>query len=253
MKKSITRISLLLAGLVAAPAAFAADWYTGAPVTGVAAPAAAQFGMAIDAAATADTLGSKYGTLIGTIAPFTALQESGFRLRLGAVLGQYTYVGSAGVGRVKGTQEDGSFMVGYEWVSRRLTVAAYVGADYNNNKLDKTDPANTAAGSAAGVKVAVDFNYRPTDFVMLSGVGSYSTAHNSYYVRVKGGYALAPELYVGPEAIMLGDDFFRQWRVGGHITGARVGLLQFGVSAGFLVDKVRGTGAYGILDARLAF
>ena len=60
-------------------------------------------------------------------------------------------------------------------------------------------------------------------------------------------------VYVGPEAIFMGDDFFQQWRVGGHVTGATFGMLSLGASAGILVDKVRGTGMYGIVDARVGF
>ena len=243
-------VASMLGALQASPAS-AADWYTGAPVIGVAAPRAS-FGVAIDTAITVDSKDSKYATLIGTIAPFTDFDQSGTRLRIGGVVGQYSY-DSANVGRVKGTQEDGTFMVGYEWVARRFSVAAYVGGDINNNSLSVYDANNKAQGTAYGVKVAVDFNFRPTDDLMLAGVGSYSTAHNSYYARIKGGFAVLPEIFVGPEALFLGDDFFRQWRAGGHVTGARLGPLQFGVSGGFLNDRVRGTGVYGILDARAAF
>ena len=252
----VTRLLPLLAALSATQIvsrAQAADWYTGAPVIGVAAPRAPTFGVAIDAAVTADTKDSKYATLIGTIAPFTNFDQSGMRIRLGGVIGQYAYVGGNGIGRVKGTQEDGSFLVGYEWVARRFTVAAYIGGDINNNQLDKVDTANASQGTAYGVKVAIDFNWRPTDDLMLAGVASYSTAHNSYYTRIKGGFAMLPGIFVGPEALFLGDDFFRQWRAGGHITGASIGPLQFGVSGGILNDRVRGTGLYGILDARAAF
>lgn len=229
----------------------AADWYTGAPMTGVAAPRSS-FGMAIDAAVTADSKDSKFVTVIGTIAPFTSLEQTGMRMRIGAVAGKYAY-DSANVGRVNGTQEDGSFMVGYEWVARRLSLAGYVGGDVNNNKIDKTDTNNQSTGTAYGVKVGVDFNWRPTDDMMLAGVASYSTAHSAYYTRFKYGFALLPGVFVGPEALFLGDSFFTQWRVGGHITGASIGPLQFGVSGGMLNDKVRGTGVYGILDARASF
>ena len=249
-----TRVSRLLPLLAAlfASGAQAADWYTGAPVIGVAAPRAPAFGVAIDAAVTVDSKDSRFATLIGTIAPFTSFDHSGMRMRIGAVAGQYAY-DSSNVGRVKGTQEDGSFMVGYEWVARRFSVAAFVGGDINNNKIDKVDLNNTSTGTAYGVKVAIDFNWRPTDDMFLSGVASYSTAHNSYYTRLKYGFAVLPGIFVGPEALFLGDDFFRQWRAGGHITGASIGPLQFGISGGILNDRVRGSGVYGILDARAAF
>ena len=42
-------------------------------------------------------------------------------------------------------------------------------------------------------------------------------------------------------------------RFGLHITGFRFGALQFGVSGGYVSDKVRGSGGYGIIDARVLF
>ncbi|MDE2362204.1 MAG: cellulose biosynthesis protein BcsS [Hyphomicrobiales bacterium] len=260
--------------------AFATDWYTGAPGSQAPAPPqssyisffdqnpeptwtksapvirvaepAPKFGVAIDAAVTADTKDSKFFTAIGTIAPFSDFNQSGMRLRIGGVIGTYAYNNTT-LGRINGKQEDGSVMIGYEWVTPNASFAIYGGGDFNNNTLDKYDPNNTSVGQASGVKVAVDFNYRPTPYTMLSGVGSYSTAHNAYYARLKAGYAIAPSTYIGPEAIFMGDDFFRQWRLGGHVTGAAFGPLQLGASAGVLVDKVRGTGLYGIIDARVGF
>ena len=264
-------------------AASAAEWYTSAPLSqGVAptayiasfppqtdpvytsyapvsksadyvTPAAKEtFGAAIDFAVTADSKGSRFATAIATIAPFSGLDESGMRMRLGGVIGQYSYTNST-LGKINGTQSDVSFMIGYEWVTARASFGVYGGANYDNNSTDKYDPNNTSVGKGTGMKIAVDFSYRPTDYTMFSGVGSFSTFHSAYYTRMKAGYAIAPQLYVGPEAVFMGDDFFKQWRVGLHMTGAKFSMLQVGASAGVLVDKVRGTGIYGILDARLGF
>lgn len=284
-------VFLAVIAAVAPGAARATDWYTGAPggaappptafissfaqpVEPVSAPVGStsstesywsggssssssgsksRFDAAVDIAVTADTKGSRFGTVIGTIAPFGGFDQSGARLRLGGVLGQYSYIGGGAVGRVSGTQADGSFMVGYEWVTRRASFAIYGGANYNDNKTDKADPNNASIGQGTGLKVAIDFSYRPSEFTMFSGVASFSTVHNAYYARLKGGYAFAPQIYVGPEAIFMGDDFFQQWRIGMHMTGAKFSMLQLGVSGGVLVDKVRGTGLYGILDARVGF
>ena len=228
-----------------APVSKSAD-YVGAP------GAKESSGAAIEQAWTADTKGSRFATAIATIAPFTGLDESGIRLRLGGVVGQYSYTNST-LGTIKGTQSDVSFMIGYEWVTARASFGVYGGANYDNNSIDKYDSANTSVGKGAGMKIAVDFNYRPTDYTMFSGVASFSSFHSAYYARLKAGYALAPQLYVGPEAVFMGDDFFQQWRVGLHMTGAKFSMLQVGASGGVLVDKVRGSGIYGILDARLGF
>jgi hypothetical protein len=226
----------------------AADWYTGERV-----PEAPKRSVAIDTAVTADTHGSIFGTLIGTIAPFDGLDQDGFRLRLTGVLGRYSYVGSNGIGRVDGTQSDGSFMVGYEWVINAATVAIYVGADISDNRLSINDPNNASKGVHAGGKIAMDFYVNPTVNTMASGTVSYASANNAYYSRFKLGVAVAPQLFVGPEVLVLGDNFYSQWRAGIHLTGLRMGPMQFGISGGYLDDKVRGHGGYGILDARLTF
>lgn len=234
--------------LASAATARAADWYTGERVE-----AAPKPHVTIDTAGTADTQGSVFGTMIGTIAPFDGLDESGLRFRLTGVLGRYSYIGGNGIGRVTGTQSDGSFMVGYEWVLNAATVAIYAGAEINDNRLSVNDPNNASKGLHAGGKIALDFYVNPTPNSMLSGVLSYTTASNAYYTRFKAGLAIAPQLYVGPEILVLGDNFYSQWRAGLHLTGLRLGMMQFGISGGYLDDKVRGHGAYGIVDARLTF
>ena len=61
---------------------------------------------------------------------------------------------------------------------------------------------------------------------MLALIAYYSTVDNSYYTRLKFGVELADYVYVGPEALALGDDYFSQGRVGAHFTG-----LKFGAAA----------------------
>jgi hypothetical protein len=245
----IRKIGAFVAAALLPLTAQAADWYTGERTQEI----VAKKNVAIDTAATVDTNGSLYGTVIGTIAPFDGLDQDGFRLRLGGVVGRYSYVGSNGIGRVNGTQSDGSFLVGYEWVIRAATIAVYVGADVENNKLSINDPNNSSAGTHVGAKVAADFYFNPTPYSMAAGTISYSTSNNAYYSRFKLGLAVIEQLYAGPEMLFLGDNFFSQWRFGAHLTGLRLGAMQFGLSGGYLSDKVRGHGGYGILDARLTF
>lgn len=275
-------LSLALLALLS-PYARASEWYTGAPGsmtptqsspsyisffdastttpawTKSSAPVAVEpysapskFGVAIDTALTADTKGSRFASVIGTIAPFSEIDRSGLRLRISGVVGTYGYTNTA-VGQITGTMQDGSVLIGYEWMTAKASFGIYGGIDFSNNQLNKYDANNGSVGQATGAKIALDFSYRPTATMMLSGVASYSSAHSAYYARLKAGWAIAPSTYVGPEVIFMGDAFFQQWRVGGHITGATFGPVQLGASAGLMNDRVRGSGIYGILDGRLAF
>lgn len=247
-------MKMMIVGVVAlicaATGARAADWYTGAPESG----RRGGTDVAIDFSVEATTQRSLYAALIGTIAPFAKMEESGARLRLGGVLGRFSYIASgAGIGRVDGRQEDGFALVGYEWASRTGTFAIYGGLEAQNTTLSKVDPANSVHGGSVGGKIEAEFYVNPTSFTMISGVASFSSVHNGYYGRLKAGVAITERIFVGPEVIVLGDAFFSQYRFGAHISGVQLGMLQVGVSGGYLRDRIRGSGAYGLLDARVGF
>lgn len=230
----------------------AADWYTGVPTDGPPAPKAPR--VAIDIAIDGTSQRALSGALIGTIAPFAPMDRSGMRVRLSGLAGTYVYApANPFLGEVHGTIVGGAFLVGYEWVFRRATVGLYAGGEVVNNTISPDDPNNSAKGGSGGLKIAADFYVTPTDETMIAGVLSYSTNYNSYYGRLKFGMALADHIYVGPEVVALGDNFFQQWRLGGHVTGLRFGMLQFGAAVGFLNDRVRGGGIYGTLDTRVTF
>ncbi|MCC3245521.1 cellulose biosynthesis protein BcsS [Methylocystis sp. WRRC1] len=244
--------TVALAALTSLPEAKAADWYTGVPTDGTPAPRAPR--VAIDVAIDGTSQRALSGALIGTIAPFTAMDRSGMRVRLSGLAGTYVYAPSNPfLGEIHGTIVGGAFLFGYEWVFKRATVALYAGGEVVNTSLSPNDPNNSAKGGSGGLKLAADFFTTPTDQTMIAGVLSYSTNYNSYYGRLKFGMALSDHVYVGPEVVALGDNFFQQWRLGGHVSGLRFGALQFGAAAGFLNDRVRGGGVYGTLDTRVTF
>jgi hypothetical protein len=246
------RVGLLLSlaflfGMAAA--ASAADWYTGASDdTSVKTAPTVAIDMAIDAT----SQNALAGALIRTIAPFAPLDQSGMRVRLSGVAGKYDYA-SSDLGIINGVLEQGAFLVGYEWVGRQIKVAGFVGAEAAHNSITPNDPNNSVKGTYGGLKLGVDFYSNPTDATMLSGVATFSTNHDAYYVRAKFGVAVGDQLYVGPEALLLGDDFFHQLRIGGHTSGFKIGPIQAGVSGGYLYDYVRGSGGYGILETRVMF
>lgn len=256
------------AAMTLAGAARAADWYTGVPTDGETPQRRPR--ATIDFSFDATSQRALSGALIGTIAPFAPMDRSGMRVRLGALAGRYTYtainpmpfvplnpnvypVWSPYQAQINGAFINGSVLMGYEWVTARATVGLYAGVEAVSNSISPDDPNNTAKGARVGFKLSTDFYVTPTDDMMISGVASYSTNFNSYYGRLKFGFALADRIYIGPEVGALGDNFFQQWRIGGHVSGLRFGMMQFGASVGYLNDRVRGGGGYGTIDTRLTF
>jgi Cellulose biosynthesis protein BcsS len=250
--RTLAQALALAASTFVGQTAGAADWYTGVPSDGPPAPKAPR--AAIDIAFDGTSQAAFSGAVIGTIAPFTPMDRSGFRMRGSGIVGVYSYYPSdVLLGKVNGTLIGGAFLMGYEWVFKRATVAVFAGGEIVNTTISPNDPNNQAKGTSAGLKIATDFYVTPTDTTMVAGVMSYSTNFNSYYGRFKFGMAFANHIYVGPEIGALGDNFFQQWRIGAHVTGLRFGLAQFGGAIGFLNDRVRGGGVYGTLDTRLTF
>lgn len=241
---------LALLILIASPAA-AADtgWYTGArgqdPTSDWIVEAATDLSV--------DSHGSIFAGVSGTAAPFGTLRESGARVRLDGQAGRYSYDSTRLGAPVRGTKEEGAGLLGYTWVWANATVSAYAGVNVENDALSLRDPGNSVVGTSVGAKAAADLYVRPTPDTMLAATASYSTNHNGYYARVQGGWRIWNTVLAGPEVAVLGDDFFRQWRVGVHVAGLSAGPLKLAASAGYLNDSVQKGGFYTNLNVRAGF
>ncbi len=228
------------------PAAMAADWYKGP------ARAASDEWIVTDGSVTVTSHGSVFASTGVTAALNGKLQQSGARVRVEAMAGSYGYTNDAGA-HVNGRQVEGGALIGYEWIWREARLAGLVGLSVRNTTLSITDPGNPVVGTSVGVKGSLDFYTRPTDRTMVSAHGSFSSNDMAYYTRFKAGYRIGSNLFVGPEAYIMGNDFYSQWRLGVHLTGLQMGPLQAGLSAGYLHDREQKGGAYGTFDLRAQF
>lgn len=225
----------------------AADWYTGEAAT-----SSPDWIVAVDSSISVASNDSSFATIAATV-PIAAAGEGGPRARIEGSVGRYGYVGGSSGRHIRGLQEEGSALVGYEWIWRDAALAGYVGLNVRNNDLSVRDPGNPVIGTEVGAKAAVEFYVKPTSKTLLAGYGSIATTHSGYYARFKAGYEIYGSAYIGPELAFLGDDFFNQWRVGGHLTGLRLGPVQAGISVGYLHDRVQKGGVYTSLDLRSGF
>jgi len=197
------------------------------------------------------------GYLGGNFAPWGDLDTSGFRLSLFGASGTYRYdttVGTAST-TIKGLFETSDFLIGYGSNSDNFSAKFMVGLNVQNQVLLQTDPNNPVQGTRAGLKLQGDFYANPTPQIMLFGLGQYSTAFQSYYSEFKFGYELfgLREVFVGPHLLVEGNQQYEQWRVGGHITGFKLGSMELGVAGGYLVDTRNGPGLYGMVNLNIKF
>ena len=255
--------------LASAPApSLASDWYTGPPAKAVPArtkatvqgtaprPAADEpdtLVVAANASVSVTSTRSIFLDVVATAPVASRPDASGPRVRVEALAGRYEYRSSAAGRTIRADQADISVMGGYEWVWRNARLAALIGVNAGNVQLSAPDPGNTATGFSAGLKVAADLWVQPSDKTMVSVHGAYTTSANTYYLRTKFGYSILDRFYIGPEASLLGNDFYGQWRLGAHLSGLRLGRFDISLAGGYLQDQGQKAGAYATIDMRSDF
>jgi hypothetical protein len=180
------------------------------------------------------------------------LDNSGFRVRLGTIDGAYSFLQNTTFGpRIFGNGEEGSGMIGYEFVQGETSLLLMTGVEYvtssspnpQNDTTNTANPANPVPGTAFGSKSLLELYSNPTDKTMVQAELTYSTAFRQYYEQFQIGYAaLGQEIYIGPEAIFLGDENFDQYRLGAFVSGIKIGKVELGFSGGYLKDRAQGSG-----------
>lgn len=245
----VVAIGVALATAAVPVPAYATDWSSGYST----APSQASGSIiAVDTSVTATDKGSIFVDTSVTAALTGDLEQvSGWRVRGQGQIGTFDYVTNGE--KITGNQQGASGLIGYEWVEPDIHAAAYIGFNYQNIKLNPNDPDNDTRGHGFGVRVVGEIYANPTDYTLATAYATYSSLHNAYYTRFKLGYALFDRTFIGPEFSYLGDDFYRQWRLGVHLTGLTLGRFQFGLAGGYMRDSKRGPGGYVLFDSRVTF
>jgi hypothetical protein len=139
------------------------------------------------------------------------LSRNGFFLRLYG--SRVAYDLNPGDGR--GYQAD--VMLGYRVITPKIEGGLYVGADYQNYRLDPDDPTAEVRGTDWGFKVVADLaTVREGTPFYFALEGEYSTAFQTYWARGRAGLNVRGVTF-GPEVIGLGDLDFDAQRLGGFI------------------------------------
>jgi outer membrane immunogenic protein len=175
------------------------------------------------------------------------LDNSGFRVRLATVDGAYSFLQFTNFGpRIYGNSEEGIGEIGYEFVQGSTSLLLMTGVNYlTSSSSMPQNPSNPVPGNAFGSKSLIELYSTPTDKTMVEAEGTYSTAFGEYYDEFKIGYAaLGPEIYIGPEAIFLGGQTYDQYRLGGFVSGIKIGKFELGFSGGYLRDRAQGSGYF---------
>jgi hypothetical protein len=163
--------------------------------------------------------------------------------------GVYQYrSGALGNIDVIGRQFSGSLLPGWRFRRDSFTVSVYAGYDFQNHRLFPDDPSASRRGGYNGVRAALELWYQPNADTMFAADASISSAGRSYSVRTAPGWRVAHWFYLGPEfqAFAAGDNY-RQYRAGAHVTGLRIGEIEWNAGIGWAFDSDDRNGPYGKL------
>jgi outer membrane immunogenic protein len=188
----------------------------------------------------------------GLISLSQDLDTSGPRVMIIGGGGRYKY-NTTGV-PVRGTYSFGDVLAGYGFEGDNYSFNLMAGLNAVNHMLNREDPTNSVQGTEAGAKVFANLHINPSAVTLYYGETDYSTAFETFSTYHKLGYDFfGTQIFIGPEASYFRDERSNETRVGGHISGMKLGTLQLGVSAGYSDNSIIGTGAYGRLEATHRF
>ena len=111
----------------------------------------------------------------------------------------------------------GDAMLGYQVEGTRVTMAAFIGVDFQNHRIFPDDLSNPGRGSETGFKVAAEIESSADSPYYFDLDGDYSTAFSTYWARGRLGYKYDCITF-GPEASVDGSVGYVSQRLGGFAT-----------------------------------
>jgi hypothetical protein len=190
--------------------------------------------------------GFVYGGMLWSPA---GLDQPGFTLKLLTGTGVYRYrAGILDSVEVTGRQALGSILPGWRFKVAGFEITAYAGLDLQDHRADPDDPFARLRGGHTGLRTGADLWYEPfPGAVMLAANLSVSSIGRSYWARAAAGWRLMDRVWLGPEALALGDESYRQVRLGLHATSLKTGRFEWSAGAGWVKDSDDRRGFYGRL------
>jgi hypothetical protein len=172
------------------------------------------------------------------------LDQEGFVLKLLAGGGDYRYWSGALGSQVEGIHYLASLTPGWRFKFDKLEIVTFAGLDLQDHQLFPDEP-NRLRGFHAGARLGADVWYEPFSQTMVAANISLSTINWGYWTRAAAGWRAFDLLWLGPEALALGDTTYRQFRLGIHATALKMGGFEWSAGLGFATDSDGRNGPYG--------
>jgi hypothetical protein len=190
---------------------------------------------------------SAFGWAGVAAAPFGGLEEDGLRVRISGGVGRYRYrtpATSSGLNEASVTA--GEFLTGFHLSFANRAITVYVGPHVEELRLADPDAGNAAAGTAFGLKAAIEAYARLHPVWLVNASASASTVHRAYHVRAALLRELAP-FAIGIEGAVYGDVRYVEPRAGVYAS-TTYGRSVLTLASGALSNSDKGRGIYATLS-----
>ncbi|MDB5512950.1 MAG: hypothetical protein JWR08_2433 [Enterovirga sp.] len=128
-----------------------------------------------------------------------------------------------------------SLLFGHQWNEPGLFLAALAGPELQHEQLTVANRVYRFSKPRYGLQGQVELWATPSSDTMLTGTVVTRTSRLSVWARGSAGLRVGGGLYAGPEVMTYATDTYRELRVGLHLTGVQVGIVQGRISAGWMM------------------
>jgi hypothetical protein len=176
------------------------------------------------------TVGSKQ-TLVGPLdrTGFVIMETSGF-----GVTRERLWRDGAELPAIRLTTQT-STLVGHQWSLDRLFLAGFIGPEVLHEQLTDAGQVYRFSEPRYGAKAQVELWSHPTRDTLLTGTVVGTTTNMSLWTRGSAGYRIWRDLYAGPEVTAYATKTYQETKVGAHVTGVQLGIVQGRVSGGWMM------------------
>ncbi|EGP06906.1 hypothetical protein CSIRO_3637 [Bradyrhizobiaceae bacterium SG-6C] len=174
------------------------------------------------------------------------LDQDGFTLKLLIAEGTYRYL--SGGTDIRGTGLLASILPGWRVKRGNFEIKVFAGLDLQNHRFSPDDPGNGLRGNHAGLRVGADLWWEPTPTLMIASSISGSTIGTNFSIRGAAGWRVEDRFWAGPEIETSGDQVYRQYRIGAHVTSLKWSAFEWSLGAGYVADNSDRSGLYGRLS-----
>lgn len=186
----------------------------------------------------------RYGTFLYGGFIWSPAGADGFTLKTLLDGGRYNYTSSALQENIDGTKLSAAVLPGWRFIWDHLTVTLFAGPLAQDYRLSPADPGSRLHGFYLGAESSADIWYQPNALTMAAVNGAVASIGPTGYVRAAIGFRLFASSFVGPEIGEFWCGDFQQAEFGAHLTGLRVGQVEWSIGSGFALTSDQRSSPY---------